>query len=47
MVFLADRKSKKKNWFKIGKMEKKPLFHKNYQLQKYFQESINELLKNA
>lgn len=27
--------------------EKKPLFHKNYQLQKYFQESINELSKNA
>lgn len=37
----------KKNWFKIGKMEKKTLFHKNYQLQKYFQESINKLLKNA
>lgn len=27
--------------------EKKTLFHKNYQLQKYFQESINELSKNA
>lgn len=51
MVFLAGTKSKKKkNWFKIGKWQKKhpkTLLHKNYQLQKYFQESIYELLKNA
>lgn len=46
-IWQAQKAKRRKTGLRLEKWEKKTLFHKNYQLQKYFQESINELLKNA